>query len=125
MEDKPPKKVHRPMIKEDWFKYMQINFDQAPDGFVAIHASKDHRCKYFEVPEEWLERDDFFDMIYEKALKLWEKPDREVRSKCPICHHLFFEFHWLYKGKYFCRWCGSHYDREQWWAVITRGIYEV
>ena len=115
-------------MKESDLDQLQINFQQAPDGFIAIHAYKKEKgkgCKYFEVPEEWLEHDDFFDMVYKEALIQWKKPKMITLEKCPVCTHAFLSFHWLYKGKYFCRWCGSHYDRDGAKVIVTRRLGEI
>jgi hypothetical protein len=111
-------------FNKGWFHRLQVNFHQSPDGFVAIHAYRYGKgCRYFEVPFEWTEDDDFFGMIYERAQEEWEKKEIQGPTTCPICLHPYINtFHFRYKGHYFCRWCGSHYKIEKGKIVITRRI---
>lgn len=113
------------MITKDDFDQLQVNFDQAPEGFIAIHAYKKGKgCRYFEVPYEWIDYDNFFDKVLERANVAWQKIPIDNAGKCNVCTHGFLSFHWLYKGKYFCRFCGTHYDRDGRFTIVTRSILE-
>ena len=98
-------------LHKDWFERLQINMQQAPDGFVGIHAwKKGETCSYFEVPLEWVYLPDFWARVHEKALEAWKKAvPIHGTPKCPICGRNHLPFHLRYKGKMFCRWCGSHF----------------
>lgn len=114
-----------PKLQKDWFDRLQINFNQAPDGLIGIHAYKEDKwCEYFEVPVEWLESDDFFSMIYDKTRELWAGQHKRLQIICPVCQHTFLPFHFRYKGNLYCRWCGSHYtmNGNKPEPVITRVI---
>jgi hypothetical protein len=111
-------------LRKDWFERFQINFNEAPDGFLGIHAwKKGVLCKYFEIPLEWANQDDFWGMVYRKVLLEWEDAEATTRIACPVCGRYCMEFHLRYKGRTFCRWCGSHYKlSEDGRIVITRSI---
>ena len=110
-------------FNKDWFDGFQINWLQAPEGFLGIHAQKmDVGCRYFEIPVEWIELDNFFDLVYEQAQKEWKKKQPENNGACQVCTHRFLPFHFRYKGKMFCRWCGSHYYLKDGKQIITRSI---
>jgi len=123
MGDKPAKKVYRPMLKVGWWDQLQVNFVQAPDGFVAIHAyRKGDGCTYFEIPEEMINEPDFFNQLYDMSVEKWKTRMPKVVDKCPVCAHPFMAFHFRYKGKLFCRYCGSHYDVDGPHVIVTRRI---
>jgi hypothetical protein len=110
-------------LKKNWFDRIQLNFKQAPEGFIGVHAFKlDKYCEYFEVPLDWLEYDEFFGMVYERTKELWDGEHKHLQIICPICGHTFLPFHFRYKGCMFCRWCGSHYYLKGTKVVITRSI---
>ena len=110
-------------FQRDWFDGFQLNWLQAPDGFLGIHAAKRGlKCVYFEVPLELADRDDFFELIYEQAKVEWETPDEKYPSRCKVCNQRLLRFHFRYKGKLFCRWCGSHYYLDGVRQVVTRSI---
>lgn len=118
-------------IKEDWFDHLQVNFLQAPEGFLGIHAHKlGYGCVYFEVPMAWMKSDDFFGLVHEQALKEWAmneiKKDTDllnpIKEKCPVCKHSMMAFHFRYKGRFFCRYCGAHYEVVNHKVIITRRL---
>ena len=110
-------------LQKDWFERFQINFNEAPEGFLGIHAwKKDKLCKYFEVPLEWTDSEDFWGMVYERAQKEWEVPFELDKLYCPVCSRICYEFHLRYRGKMFCRWCGSHYELVDGKVKMTRII---
>ena len=110
-------------FQRDWFDHFSINWLQAPDGFLGIHADKKgFGCVYFEVPTDWQERDDFFEQVYKVAMKEWVRPKEIAPAECLVCTRKFLPFHFRYKGKLFCRWCGSHYKLDGSKQVVTRSI---
>jgi hypothetical protein len=112
-------------LQKDWFERFQINFNEAPDGFLGIHAwKKGVACRYFEVPLEWADSDDFWGLLYERALAEWETEEFVFSLSCPICGRNCNLFHLRYKGKMFCRWCGSHYKLVGGKIIVTRSIIE-
>jgi hypothetical protein len=113
------------MIDPDWWDQLQVNFYQAPDGFIAIHAFKKFKgCAYFEVPEEWIENNNFFERVYEKSVEMWNNMPVVTTRPCPVCNRTVSSFRFRYKGKYFCLNCGSHYELSKGFVKITRSILE-
>jgi hypothetical protein len=100
-------------LEMDWFDQLQINFEQAPPGFVGIHAMKNQRgCVYFELPESVVTAPDMFEQIYRRALLEWDWVANNHPGNpaaCPVCNWSFMSFHFRYKGHLFCRHCGSYY----------------
>jgi hypothetical protein len=113
-----------PKIQSDWWDQLQINFYQAPDGFIAIHSfKKPYGCKYFEVPDEWLQDDDFFIKVYERSIIERERRKVKLGMPCPICKRSI-DFIFRYKGRFFCLNCGSHYEVIRGIIKITRSILD-
>ena len=110
-------------LQKDWFERFQINFNEAPEGFLGIHAwRKGTECKYFEVPLEWTDSEDFWGLVRERAHEEWKYPEYGSILFCPACQRNCNVFHLRYKGKMFCRWCGSHYILKDGQVEITRMI---
>ena len=124
MENKSSKEVYRQMkFQKDWFDHFSMNWLQGCEGMLGIHADKNgFGCVYFDVPMEWTERDDFFELVYKCAMKEWLMPRETGPDHCTVCMHRFLPFHFRYKGKLFCRWCGSHYYLDGVRQVVTRSI---
>ena len=123
MGDRLTKEVHRPMLKVGCWDQLQVNFFQAPDGFVAIHAyRKGDGCTYFEIPEAMIHEPDFFEKLYELSLEKWKVRMPKISEKCSVCAHPFMAIHYSYKGKFFCRNCGSDYDIDDTKKIVTRRL---
>jgi hypothetical protein len=101
----------------DWFDQLQINFNQAPIGMLGIHAYKEKKgCVYFEVPETWMNGEDFFRLVYAEAQLEWAKVKKEQEQLCPVCLRSLLGFQFRYRGQIFCRTCGS-------WLSLKDGKY--
>lgn len=113
-------------LEKDWFDQLQINWEQAPNGFIGIHAMKTGKgCAYFEMPAGVLDAPDMFEQIYRRALLEWDwmhnnHPGRP--DKCPVCGWAMMNFDFRYKGILFCRHCGSWYRIAGMRAVILKSI---
>ena len=116
------------MIEMDWFDQLQINYIQAPVGFIGVHAYKKFNgCAYFEVPNEWENEPDFLERIYEISKEEWEKKKKNPTlhaAYCPVCKRRQLGFDFRYHGKKFCRWCGSWYENDGKKITIIRRIDE-
>jgi hypothetical protein len=111
------------MLKVGMWDQLQVNFFQAPEGFVAIHAyKKGNGCTYFEIPYKWINEPDFFERVYKMSLEKWKTRMPKISEKCSVCAHPFMAFHFRYKGKYFCRYCGTHYDIDGTKIIVTRRL---
>lgn len=108
------------MLDKNWFDRVQINWNEAPEGFISIHAMKfGETCVQFELPAEWLTQPDFWDKVHEIALEKWKTPPN-LDVLCPVCSRKFKRFQFRYKGRMFCRFCGSHFTMDGDKVTITR-----
>jgi ribosomal protein L37AE/L43A len=115
-------------LQKNWFERLQINFNQAPEGYIGIHAWKAGTfCVYFEVPQEWADSEDFWGLVYERARKEWAigRKGKYVSICCPVCKRTFWPFKQRYKGVMFCNWCGSYYKLDGYKVTIIRSILDV
>lgn len=109
----------------EWFDQLQVNWAQAPDGMLGIHAYKKGRgCVYFEVGDDILEQQDMFLILYGISLGMWDKLKNEQPDKCPVCHRQFQMFEFRYKGHIFCRRCGSWLEFDGKKCKVIRSILE-